>query len=89
MGTVMGARWAPLASNTNYDHGLQPGAARAGVLWLTNCFSIDGGFDHYRARSQQHGIYGSEVVILSVKNEEDGEADQVAPAEHAVGLEAR
>ena len=88
MGTSYGSKVGAAGKQQNHNRGLQPSAAGAGILWLTNSFSIDSRFDHYRSGRQQHGIYRSEIVILSVKNKEYCEAGQVAPAQKAVGFEA-
>ena len=72
------------------DHGLEPRESRSCRLTLL-CLvlAVDGGFDRDGACGEQHGIDGGEIVILSVKNKKSSEADQVAPAQRAVRLEAR
>src|SRR5580704_3004194 len=70
----------------NYNRGFQPRATRGNVFRRVSFSSFDGGFNDDCACGQQHGIYRGEIVILSVKNEEDGEAGEVTPAEHPVRL---
>jgi len=76
------------------DHRLEPREASAARFGRGNSrglrFSaIDRGFDYDRSGGQQHGIDGSEIISLAVKQKENGKANQIAPAERAVGLEPR
>src|SRR5258708_28861680 len=50
--------------------------------------AMNRGLNHDSAGGQQHGINRSEVVVLAVEHEEGRVADQIAPAQRAVGLES-
>ena len=79
----------PAGEEQGDNRGFQPGAAQAEVFRLTIFPSVDRGFDHDCASGQQHGIYRSKIIDLSVEDEENREASQVAPTEHAVGFQPR
>ena len=68
----------------NDDHRFQPGAPRRSRLG-----TFDGGLDQHRSRCQQHGIHRREIVILAVKHEQNGESNQITPAEQSIRFQSR
>ena len=76
-GTTTGARCDAGSQQHHHDYRFHPGQAG----------TVECVLDGHRSRRQEHGINGSKIVILAVENEEDGIADQVTPAQHAVDLQ--
>ncbi len=67
------------SQDQNYGSRFEPAPAQA----------IDAVLKEHGAGSQQHGVDGRKIVVLTVKHDERSHADQVRPSEKAVGSERR
>ncbi len=79
----MGTRWMPSGKKNDDDDRLQPRVARTRTPANVSFELSIADSMMTRSGCQKHGIDGSQVIIFSVEDEEDGEADEITPAEKA------